>query len=133
SGGARVDCWAPAWPPPFAAPFLVARRLFFFLFFGGAGARPQPPQRALFFRAPCRCARVSGIACCASRHFWFFLYSVSARRRVSSVFTLTIGTPCKALEDRGLSICPPGLAADQKDILASNFSLAAKLGHASSE
>jgi hypothetical protein len=37
------------------------------------------------------------------------------------------------LEDRGLSICPPGLAADQNDIVASNFCLAGKLGHASSE
>jgi hypothetical protein len=31
-----------------------------------------------------------------------------------------MGTPFKALEDHGRSICPPSIAADQSAILASN-------------
>jgi hypothetical protein len=39
----------------------------------------------------------------------------------------------QSLEDHGLSICPPGVAADQSEIVASNVSQAGKFGHESSE
>ncbi|HEX2351715.1 MAG TPA: hypothetical protein VHJ16_02965, partial [Xanthobacteraceae bacterium] len=46
-----------------------------------------------------------------------------ARRCVSSVFTLNIGTP-SVNDDGGLSIRPPGIAADQAEVVAGAFSLA---------
>src|SRR5262249_7178318 len=106
---------------------------FFLLLLAASRANRSARKRAVFSRVACSCAWYSAIACWASRNCCSFLNSVSARRRASSVFTLTIGTPCKALQDSWPFDLPPGLAADQKDILASNFCLAGKLGHASSE
>src|SRR5262249_13910783 len=100
-------------PTPSSSFFFLRRR----------APTPPPPSAQAFRASPCVAPWTSPVPSRAPPDSRSFLNSVSARRRVSSAFTLTIGTPCKALEDR----------ADQKDVVASNFSLAAKLGHASSE
>src|SRR5262249_40042527 len=104
SGGGRGGGWPRAWPAPYAARSSLPARRLLFLLLAASRANRSARKRAVFSRVACSCAWYSAIACWASRNCCSFLNSVSARRRVSSVFTLTIGTPCKALEDRGLSI-----------------------------
>src|SRR5262249_15272624 len=133
SGGARLDRRSRASPATYAAPFWLASRIFFLLLLAASRANRSARKRAVFSRVACSCAWYSAMACWASRNCCSFLNNVSARRRASSVFTLTIGTPCKALEDRGLSICHLVSRPIKRTSWPATSVWRASLRHASSE